>query len=230
MEHRNHVGSRRTLVIALIVLMAVVAMPLAVSAAASFVDVPDTHTFSADIQWLADAGVTKGCNPPTNDRFCPDDDVTRAQMAAFMHRLADSQEVDAGTIQGLEADDLRPFVYTTRVEGPKEITGVTSFEPVASLDLQAGTYLVQAKAFFWSNSASDWWADCRLITENVEDDVWVDVAAEADNNQTAASYLAVDELTADMTVTLSCRDGGGSVHAREVVIAATVLSGYSGDI
>jgi hypothetical protein len=201
-----------------------------VSAATSFVDVPDTHTFSADIQWLADAGVTKGCNPPTNDRFCPDDNVTRAQMAAFMHRLADSQEVDAGTIQGLEAEDLRPFVYTTRVEGPNEITGVTSFEPVASLDLPAGTYLVQAKAFFWSNSASDWWADCRLITENVVDDVWVDVAAEADNNQTAAAYLAVDELTADMTVNLSCRDGGGSVLAREVVIAATVLSGYSGDI
>ena len=86
MEHRNHVGSRRTLVIALIVLMAVVAMPLAVSAAASFVDVPDTHTFSADIQWLADAGVTKGCNPPENTRFCPDEVVTRGQMAAFLHR------------------------------------------------------------------------------------------------------------------------------------------------
>ncbi|MGA7270033.1 MAG: S-layer homology domain-containing protein [Acidimicrobiia bacterium] len=43
-------------------------------------------TFAADIEWLASAGVTKGCNPPVNDRFCPDDAVTRGQMAAFLHR------------------------------------------------------------------------------------------------------------------------------------------------
>ena len=35
---------------------------------------------------LAAEGITKGCNPPANDRFCPDDDVTRGQMAAFLHR------------------------------------------------------------------------------------------------------------------------------------------------
>lgn len=219
-----------SLAIALIVLATMVAAPLAVSAASSFVDVPDTHNFSNDVQWLADAGVTKGCNPPTNDRFCPDDNVTRGQMAAFMHRLADSQAVDAGTLQGLEPEDLRPYVYTKRVVGPTEIPGVGSFEPIISLDLPAGMFLVQAKAFFWSNSASDWWADCRLVTENVADDVWVDVATEADNNQTAASFLAVDELSVGTTVTLSCRDGGGSVHAYEVVIAAFELSGFGGDV
>lgn len=42
--------------------------------------------FEADIQALAAAGITLGCNPPTNDRFCPDNFVTRAQMAAFLHR------------------------------------------------------------------------------------------------------------------------------------------------
>ncbi|MDJ0497575.1 MAG: S-layer homology domain-containing protein [Acidimicrobiia bacterium] len=221
--------SSRRLLTALLVLGLVVATPIAVSAAASFVDVPDTHTFSADIEWLADAGVTKGCNPPTNDRFCPDRNVTRGQMAAFMHRLADSQEVDAGTVGGHTAEELRPFVYTTRVVGPIEIPGISTFESVADLDLPAGKYLVQAKAFFWSNDPADWWADCELVTENVDDDVWVDVATEADNNQTAASFLAVDELTAPMTVSLDCRDGGGSVHAREIVIAATVLSGFDED-
>ncbi|MDH5294435.1 MAG: hypothetical protein OEW91_12190, partial [Acidimicrobiia bacterium] len=30
-----------------------------------------------------------GCNPPTNDLFCPDDFVTREQMAAFLHRALD---------------------------------------------------------------------------------------------------------------------------------------------
>jgi len=46
----------------------------------------DGSIFEADINRLATAGVTSGCNPPTNDNFCPDDNVTRAQMAAFLSR------------------------------------------------------------------------------------------------------------------------------------------------
>ena len=42
--------------------------------------------FEHDIDCLATAGVTKGCNPPANDRYCPNDKVTREQMAAFLHR------------------------------------------------------------------------------------------------------------------------------------------------
>jgi hypothetical protein len=42
--------------------------------------------FEGDIDRLGTAGVTKGCNPPTNDRYCPDSAVTRGQMAAFLHR------------------------------------------------------------------------------------------------------------------------------------------------
>jgi hypothetical protein len=42
--------------------------------------------FESDITWLADQGITRGCNPPVNDQFCPDDPVTRGQMAAFMVR------------------------------------------------------------------------------------------------------------------------------------------------
>ena len=40
----------------------------------------------ANINALRGAGVTFGCNPPTNDRFCPSDTVTRAQMASFLVR------------------------------------------------------------------------------------------------------------------------------------------------
>ncbi len=44
------------------------------------------HVFENAISKLAHAGITVGCNPPTNSRFCPDRDVTRGQMAAFMVR------------------------------------------------------------------------------------------------------------------------------------------------
>ncbi|MDJ0925139.1 MAG: M64 family metallopeptidase [Acidimicrobiia bacterium] len=43
-------------------------------------------TFEDDINRLGTAGVTRGCNPPINDRYCPDNTVTRGQMAAFLRR------------------------------------------------------------------------------------------------------------------------------------------------
>ncbi|MDJ0954159.1 MAG: ExeM/NucH family extracellular endonuclease [Acidimicrobiia bacterium] len=52
---------------------------------APFVDT-EGSIFAADIQWVAEAGITFGCNPPLNDEYCPDDDVTRGQMAAMFVR------------------------------------------------------------------------------------------------------------------------------------------------
>jgi hypothetical protein len=50
-----------------------------------FID-DDDSVFEADIETIAAAGITLGCNPPTNNRYCPDDTVTRGQMAAFLTR------------------------------------------------------------------------------------------------------------------------------------------------
>jgi len=50
-----------------------------------FVD-DDDSVFAGDIDRLATAGVTYGCNPPGNDRYCPDQPVTREQMASFLTR------------------------------------------------------------------------------------------------------------------------------------------------
>ena len=44
----------------------------------------DIH--QANIEKLAYSAITKGCNPPLNDLYCPDDSVTRGQMAAFLVR------------------------------------------------------------------------------------------------------------------------------------------------
>jgi endoglucanase len=66
----------------------------------SFVD-DDGSVFEDDIEWLASVGVTRGCNPPVNDQFCPDDPVTRGEMAAFLNRLL-----------GLPAADAHGFVDT----------------------------------------------------------------------------------------------------------------------
>jgi hypothetical protein len=55
---------------------------------AGFVDTTGS-VFAADVDRFAAAGITKGCNPPTNDRFCPTAPVTRGQMAAFLARSLD---------------------------------------------------------------------------------------------------------------------------------------------
>ena len=57
----------------------------------------DESNFEGDINKLATAGITRGCNPPANDQFCPNGRVTREQMAAFLVRAyeyGDSGAVD----------------------------------------------------------------------------------------------------------------------------------------
>lgn len=73
--------------LAMLAIALVALAPAAAWAASSFKDVPKGHLFHDDIAWMAETGVTKGCNPPANDRYCPDDNVTRGEMAAFIHRL-----------------------------------------------------------------------------------------------------------------------------------------------
>lgn len=50
---------------------------------ASFTDVPADHPHRAGISALVEAGITDGCAP---DRFCPQLEVTRGQMAMFLYR------------------------------------------------------------------------------------------------------------------------------------------------
>jgi hypothetical protein len=53
--------------------------------AATFDDVPTSHPFFQFIQALVAAGITSGCStaPPL---YCPDDAITRGQMAVFLSR------------------------------------------------------------------------------------------------------------------------------------------------
>ena len=67
-----------------------------------FVD-DNTSIFEADINAIAEAGITKGCNPPTNNRFCPDSRMTRAEMAAFLVRAF--QLPPATTVDRFSDDD-----------------------------------------------------------------------------------------------------------------------------
>ena len=83
------------------------------SAPAGFVDLGGSP-FERDIGVLAAAGITRGCNPPVNDRFCPDSPVTRAEMATFLARaLGLDAAVPPPRCRTLPADDI----WNTPVSG-----------------------------------------------------------------------------------------------------------------
>lgn len=88
---------RRRVTAFIAALAALIVIPVVVVAADRFDDVPDSNVHHDDIKWLADSGVTFGCNPPANDRFCPEQPVLRQQMASFLRRLAENRVVDAAT-------------------------------------------------------------------------------------------------------------------------------------
>jgi hypothetical protein len=205
---------------------ALISVPAAVWASHQFTDVPNSHTFHNAIDWMADNGITVGCNPPANNQYCPDDNVSRGQMAAFMKRLAENQVVNAATVQGADAPSLSQTVYTTRLVGPLDIPGVADFESVLELSLRPGEWLVMAKASYWNTGVTDGWADCRLVSPFVEDNTWVDVAMEDDNDQTAASFMLVDAFDANSSIQLQCRDGGNTVEIRDAVISALKLNEF----
>lgn len=66
----------------------------------------DTSIHEADIEVIAAAGITRGCNPPTNDEYCPDDIFTRGQGAAFFNRALN---LSAGSGDAFVDDDGTTF-------------------------------------------------------------------------------------------------------------------------
>jgi hypothetical protein len=111
-EHKILPGRRARAVVVTAALAAVVVVAASVGALAAnrFGDVSSGHTHAAGIGWVADAGITLGCGDGSD--YCPNDEVSRDQMATFMHRLSGNApgtapSVNAATVQGKTARDLQ---------------------------------------------------------------------------------------------------------------------------
>lgn len=87
------------------------------SASHQFPDVPNEHIFHADIDWLADNQITFGYN---NGDFGPEDNVTRGQMAAFLHRFAENIVPTASDLAVEVINEIETGgVEVIGVEGPE---------------------------------------------------------------------------------------------------------------
>ena len=87
-----------------------------------FID-DDGNPHEPDIEAIAALGITKGCNPPLNDRFCPAQTVTRAEMAAFLIRAV-GEEANLPAFQGYFSDVPSGQWFTPYVERLSQL-GIT---------------------------------------------------------------------------------------------------------
>ena len=109
------------LVILVVALAATIAIPVAADLppGGSFID-DDGNVHEPNIEAIAAAGITTGCNPPIGDQYCPGNRVSRAEMAAFLLRAtggADNLPAYRGTFPDVPAGQW----YTGYVEKLAEL-------------------------------------------------------------------------------------------------------------
>ena len=84
----------RRIVVVAVAMAVLLAIAAPLPANAQTTDLSPGGTFVDDdgipaegyIEAIAAAGITNGCNPPGNDRFCPDRTLTRSEMATLLVR------------------------------------------------------------------------------------------------------------------------------------------------
>jgi len=139
MSHDQSGRARRRVTTIAATLALIIAVPVAVIAAHSFDDVPDSNQFHESIAWMQENGITIGCNPPANTQYCPEDNVSRQQMAAFMRRLAQTDgsagigvtdPADTVTVSGTTYVELLTLESTPTAEANVTLNGhVTLSKP-----------------------------------------------------------------------------------------------------
>jgi len=176
----------------------VAGVPLAVIAAHSFDDVPDSNQFHSSIAWMKDNGVTLGCNPPANTEFCPGDNVSREQMASFMRRLAQTQgtagssvtdTADTVTVSGLAYVELATIAVTPTAEANVVLNGHATLSKATDTE---GAYQVIIARDSCTETGTVIGAGAWIAAENTDGTVEASTIA----------LSATDVITADTTYVL----------------------------
>jgi hypothetical protein len=152
-----------------------------------FVD-DDGDFHEANIEAIADAGLTNGCNPPANDRYCPGDLVTRASMAAFLIR-AIGEDVSLMEYQGYFPDVPAGQWYTPYVERLYELGITTGY---ADQTFRPDNPVSRAEMSMFLVRAFDHEGDvtsARGVFSDVSTDAW---------------YAPTAELIYDLGITTGC--------------------------
>ena len=96
---------RRLLILAAAVTL--LSIPTVALAVHVFDDVGDASTHADGIHYVADAGITSGCDA---DNFCPGDTLTRGQMATFLYHQSGNA---AGVAPSVNAASIAEVVQVS---------------------------------------------------------------------------------------------------------------------
>ena len=210
-----------------------------------FNDVPDTHWACGFIEEFANLNITSGCAP---DLYCPDDYVTRAQMAVFFVKGLEETLYDQldGSGSGLDAD-LLDGQDSTYYLNWANFLGVPADLLDGDADTLAGLSCASGEVAKWNGSA---WA-CAADDTGAGGDITAvtagtglsgggtsgDVSLSADTtylqrrvSSSCTAGSSIRAIGADGTVTCETDDNaGGDITG---VTAGTGLNGggASGDV
>src|SRR6266542_1384408 len=105
-----HRTLRRSLVVTLSVALSLLLFSLGAVAFHDFSDVDTAAFYHDDVHWLKEMGITLGCG---GTLFCPNDPVTRGQMAAFLHRASRVHETPGFSLSIVDTGFLGQYTATT---------------------------------------------------------------------------------------------------------------------
>lgn len=115
------VAARRS-IRSLLAIPLIIVLPAVVLGATIFGDVPTDHMFYTDVTAVANAGIATGCG---GGNYCPDANVTRGQMAAFLNRTGGRIGYSGFTPTSQGLGGVASLAAVTMQPGP--ITGGTGF-------------------------------------------------------------------------------------------------------
>ena len=113
-----------------------------------FSDVPTTSFANTAISWLVEAGITTGTTPTT---FSPNNKVTRAQMAVFLHRNA-GEPAPAGQ---QHFTDVPTTSYANPAIAWLVEAGITTGTTPTTFTPQANTTRADMAVFLWRYNCPD---------------------------------------------------------------------------
>ncbi len=119
----------------------------------------DESVHESAIVILAEAGVTKGCNPPVNDMYCPGRHISRGEIAAFLRRIL---ELPAAEVDHFTDDDGGTFEDDINALATAGIAfGCTATEYCSNADLLRGEMAeLLVRSFGYTNpDGNDYFTD-----------------------------------------------------------------------
>ncbi|NQX12009.1 S-layer homology domain-containing protein [Microbacteriaceae bacterium VKM Ac-2855] len=171
-----------------------------------FLDVPTSHPFYAEIQWMGESGVSSGYAVEGGREYRPNGLVTRQAVAAFLYRRSGESAVPP--VEATFSDVPTNHPFATEIEwmaaaditdGYLEADGRRTFRPEQVLSRQAmSAFLARAVKVFPTSPIEESFADVAWTTPFYREIEWM--RSEGISTGTASSsgkplYKPLDDVT-----------------------------------